>query len=33
MIPFAFAAVFYYVFNIIVAFVMEYVEKRLNYYR
>ena len=26
------AGVFYYVFNIIVAFVMEYIEKRLDYY-
>ena len=26
------AGIFYYVFNIIVAFVMEYLEKRLDYY-
>lgn len=27
------AGVFYYVFNMVVAFVMEYLEKRLNYYQ
>lgn len=30
--PFIVAAVFYYLFNFIVAMVMEYLEKRLNYY-
>ena len=33
MMPFVVAAVFYYIFNLIVAMVMEHVEKRLNYYR
>lgn len=33
MLPFLFAGIFYYVFNLIVAFMMERVEKRLNYYR
>lgn len=33
MIPFLVAAIFYYVFNLLVAFVMERVEKKLNYYR
>lgn len=33
MIPFAAAGIFYYIFNFIVAFVMEKIEKRLNYYR
>ena len=33
MMPFVAAAVFYYIFNLIVAFVMEKVEKKLNYYR
>ncbi len=33
MIPFVAAAVFYYVFNFIVAALMEYWEKKLNYYR
>ena len=32
MIPFVVAGVFYYVFNLVVAFVMEHVEKRLSYY-
>jgi polar amino acid transport system permease protein len=27
------AGIFYYVFNLIVATVMEYIEKRLSYYR
>ena len=27
------AGVFYYVFNMVVAFVMEYLEKRLDYYQ
>jgi len=33
MTAYVFAGVFYYVFNLIVAFVMENIEKRLNYYR
>lgn len=33
MIPFIAAAVFYYVFNFIVAALMEYWEKKMNYYR
>lgn len=33
MMPFVVAAVFYYVFNLIVASVMEHAEKRLGYYR
>lgn len=33
MMPFAIAAIFYYVFNLLVAVVMEHIEKRLNYYR
>lgn len=33
MIPFVAAGIFYYVFNFVVAFVMEKVEQRLNYYR
>ncbi len=31
--PFVIAAVFYYIFNLVVAVGMEYLEKRLNYYR
>jgi len=31
--PFIIAGVFYYVFNIAVAFVMSRIEKALNYYR
>ncbi len=31
-IPFVVAAIFYYVFNLIVSFVMRNVEKKLNYY-
>ncbi|MCD7955469.1 MAG: amino acid ABC transporter permease [Lachnospiraceae bacterium] len=31
--PFVVAAVFYYVFNLLVAVVMEQIEKRLNYYQ
>ncbi len=30
--PFVIAAVFYYVFNLLVAFVMKKIEKKLNYY-
>lgn len=33
MLAFVVAGVFYYVFNLVVAFAMEYVEKRLAYYR
>lgn len=33
MIPFIAAGVFYYVFNYIVAFAMEWAEKKQNYYR
>ena len=33
MMPFVVAAIFYYVFNFIVAFVMERIEKKLSYYR
>lgn len=33
MMPFVIAAVFYYVFNLIVSFVMERIEKRMSYYR
>jgi len=31
--PFVIAGVFYYIFNMVVAFVMSFFEKRLNYYR
>lgn len=33
MMPFLIAAIFYYVFNLIVAMVMSWIEKKLNYYR
>ena len=33
MLPFLIAAIFYYVFNLVVAVVMEAVEKALDYYR
>ena len=33
MMPFVVAAVFYYVFNLLVAVVMEKIEKKLDYYR
>ena len=33
MMPFVIAAVFYYVFNLLVAIVMQKVEKSMNYYR
>ena len=33
MIPFVAAGIFYYVFNLIVAVVMEWIEKKLDYYR
>ena len=32
MMPFVVAAVFYYIFNFVVAFAMEKLEKKLNYY-
>lgn len=32
MVPFVVAGIFYYVFNYIVAFTMEWIEKRLGYY-
>ncbi len=31
--PLFIAGVFYYIFNFVVAFVMEKIEKRMNYYR
>lgn len=33
LIPFVSAGLFYYIFNLIVAIGMEYIEKRLNYYQ
>ena len=33
MMPFLIAAIFYYVFNLIVAVVMNFIERKLNYYR
>lgn len=33
MMPFVIAAVFYYIFNFVVAFTMEALEKKLSYYR
>lgn len=33
MVPFIVAAVFYYIFNLLVATGMEYLEKKTNYYR
>ena len=33
MIPYAFAALFYYILNLVVAFIMERIEKKMNYYR
>ena len=33
MIPYLAAGIFYYVFNLIVAVVMEWIEKKLDYYR
>ena len=32
MMPFVVAAVFYYIFNFVVAWIMEWFEKKLNYY-
>ena len=33
VVPFVIAGVFYYIFNFVVAWVMEWFEKTLNYYR
>ena len=33
MMPFVVAAVFYYLFNLLVAFTMEQIEKKMSYYR
>ncbi len=33
LMPFAIAALFYYVFNLLVSIIMEWIEKRMNYYR
>ena len=33
VLPLIIAAIFYYIFNFIVAFVMERIEKKMNYYR
>lgn len=33
IIPFIIAGVFYYIFNFMVAFIMERIEKKMNYYR
>ena len=33
MIPFVAAGLFYYIFNLVVAVGMEWVEKKLNYYQ
>ena len=33
MIPFVVAGLFYYIFNLVVAVVMEWIEKKLDYYR
>lgn len=33
MVPFAIAGLFYYIFNYMVAFIMEMIEKKLNYYK
>ena len=33
MIPYVFAAIFYYIFNFLVAYGMELCEKKMNYYR
>lgn len=32
MLPYLFAGIFYYVFNFVVAFLMEVIEKKMNYY-
>ena len=33
MLPYVIAAVFYYIFNYVVAFIMQRIEKKLNYYK
>ena len=33
VVPYMVAAVFYYIFNFVVAFLMERIEKMMNYYR
>lgn len=33
VMPLFIAGIFYYIFNFVVAFVMEAIEKKLNYYR
>lgn len=33
MLPFVIAGIFYYVFNLVVAVTMEFIEKKLNYYK
>ena len=33
MLLYAFAALFYYILNLVVAFIMERIEKKMNYYR
>lgn len=33
MLPYTFAALFYYILNLVVAFIMERIEKKMNYYR
>ena len=33
MLSYVFAALFYYILNLVVAFIMERIEKKLNYYR
>ena len=33
MLPYALAAMFYYILNLVVAFIMERIEKKMNYYR
>ena len=33
MMPFVAAGIFYYVFNLVVAVIMEYIEKKMDYYR
>lgn len=33
MLPYALAALFYYILNLVVAFIMERIEKKMNYYR
>lgn len=32
VLPFVIAGVFYYIFNFVVAWVMEWFEKKMNYY-